>query len=480
MRSVFAVAWLISSGIWWCAPVRAENRALIIGVSRYQSPELKPLPGVAKDVPGMMAVARSLGFGDTQIRVLQNEQATLANIRSAMRDWLGRDVGTNDGVLLYFSGHGSHVVDENRDETDGQDELLTAYDTRYVRDAAKKVVGIANVLVDDELGEHLRRIPSRNIIVIIDACHSGTVTRGVFTGPEDAQYPPRYLPNPALGDQKFTGDYLEGDSASGAARNVAAVNYVSLAAAQDNEPSRDTPDGGAFTLGIRRAVQQAARRGGPLTSHDLVRSAAAFIREILPPRAIHTPQLVGNPQLAAMNLLRQTPASPPGTPPAPPAPVSDGDATWSGLLSIAQENAARPVPIQLSKSVYRSGELLSGTIRIPVSGYLTILNAGKGENKSYLLLPNEQVSGDQKVEAGQTFAFPRGFEVEAFLPDGVAAQEVIVLAVVTPQPLRLERGAPAGIFREITPEGMRAFRVRAKQAQNGVPYVGLATARITR
>ena len=118
MRSLAIHLWVLLISLWWRAPASAENRALIIGISRYESSELKPLPGVARDIPGMITVARTLGFQDRQIRVLQNEEATLANIRAAMRDWLAQGAGPNDYVLLYFSGHGSHLLDEDGDETD--------------------------------------------------------------------------------------------------------------------------------------------------------------------------------------------------------------------------------------------------------------------------------------------------------------------------------------------------------------------------
>ena len=65
---------------------------------------------------------------------------------------------------LYFqySGHGTQVYDHNNDEADGLDEALYS-------------VG-GTLITDDEINKRVQRIPNgTNMVLVIDACHSGTM-----------------------------------------------------------------------------------------------------------------------------------------------------------------------------------------------------------------------------------------------------------------------------------------------------------------
>ena len=150
-------------------PVSAENRALIIGVGEHEDDNVSDLPGIELDVIMMQDVAKHLGFRASQITTLRDEEATLAAITREIAN-LG-SAGRDDQVLVYFSGHGDHVPDMNGDEEDGWDEVLIPHDTRI---AGSKV---ENVLLDDDLGEMLADIRSRRLLLLIDACHSGTATK---------------------------------------------------------------------------------------------------------------------------------------------------------------------------------------------------------------------------------------------------------------------------------------------------------------
>lgn len=100
----------------------AENRALIIGVGKY-SIENASLPGIGQDVENMVKIARQIGFSENQIKVLRDENATLANIENALTTWLIQGVKPSDRVLIYFSGHASYIPDENGDEDEGTNHL---------------------------------------------------------------------------------------------------------------------------------------------------------------------------------------------------------------------------------------------------------------------------------------------------------------------------------------------------------------------
>src|SRR5262249_26655518 len=106
-------------------------------------------------------------------------------------------------VIIYFSGHGIQIDDDNGDEADGQDEVLAPHDLvtgdilielvkkaargepvdRRVKDwiALVKQEGpkAGNALIrrtgvsDDEFGHWLQKLDGRQVIVILDICHSG-------------------------------------------------------------------------------------------------------------------------------------------------------------------------------------------------------------------------------------------------------------------------------------------------------------------
>ena len=151
---------------------RAEDRALLVGVGKHerQSP-FRDLPGIDRDLATMRQVARELGFEDRQIRVLADEEATLEGIRSTFESWLIDAVAPGERALFYFSGHGYYLADRNGDESDRRDEILVPHDY------AGTVEALTNVLVDDEVEDWLDRLRTEDVVVFLDACHSGSAVR---------------------------------------------------------------------------------------------------------------------------------------------------------------------------------------------------------------------------------------------------------------------------------------------------------------
>ena len=103
----------------------AADRALIVGIGDYAT--VSDLPGIQLDVDMMKEVAEDLGFQN--IETLTNQEATYDGFKAGF-DRLIADTGAGDRVLIYFSGHGACVADQDGDESDGKDEALVLYDTR--------------------------------------------------------------------------------------------------------------------------------------------------------------------------------------------------------------------------------------------------------------------------------------------------------------------------------------------------------------
>ena len=159
------------------------KRALLVGINRYKIPGAD-LRGCVNDVKNLKsALTRYYGFADSNIRTLTDLQATKKAMQSAITGLIGK-ARAGDVLLLHYSGHGSNVPDRNGDEADRRDEIVCPTDLDW-----------QDPLLDDWLRVQFDKLPAGvNLTVIMDCCHSGTITRAIQ--PHDAKRIERYLPNP--------------------------------------------------------------------------------------------------------------------------------------------------------------------------------------------------------------------------------------------------------------------------------------------
>lgn len=166
------VAMIAVSG-FLATPANAAKKALVIGIGDY--PHVSKLNGPKQDANNMRELLiTDLGYDEDQVKMLLDEQASRNEIKKAIDSWLVKGTASGDEVFFYFSGHGTQKKDENGDEGDGKDEALVAYDTKLVD---RK---ITNLISDDEMELAFSKLDGRSVTIIIDSCHSGTLTRGVF------------------------------------------------------------------------------------------------------------------------------------------------------------------------------------------------------------------------------------------------------------------------------------------------------------
>lgn len=152
------------------------KRALIIGLGKQEDPAWNKING-DKDVSYVLKMLNAANY--KQIITCVNEEATKAGIISAF-ETLTQSCQQNDIVYIHFSGHGQQIRDCSKDEEDALDECWIPYD------AYRKWNDTYNGekhLVDDEVNVLLTNIRDRigdkgKMLVVIDACHSGSATRG--------------------------------------------------------------------------------------------------------------------------------------------------------------------------------------------------------------------------------------------------------------------------------------------------------------
>lgn len=154
--------------------------ALIIAIGTYDSTTGWKSISSLNDINYMKPALIGQSFEESNIEILKNEQATKGGIIAAI-DRLIAKAKPGDIVVFHFSGHGQQIFDDaNKDEADGYDEALVAYDAkmRYGGSYTGQ-----NHLRDDELGMKLKALRKNigkdgSLLVLLDACHSGTGTRG--------------------------------------------------------------------------------------------------------------------------------------------------------------------------------------------------------------------------------------------------------------------------------------------------------------
>ena len=179
---------LISIVLFFCACISnaQEKRALLIGIGNYPIENGWNQIHGSNDVDLIRETLVSQGFLNQNIKQLLDENATYDNILSAFQELLSV-ANKNDVVYIQFSGHGQRITDTDGDEEDRLDESWIPYDAhkRY----SKGIYEGEKHITDDFLNEYLTKLRFRvgyggKIIVIADACHSGSGSRGLSNDDE--------------------------------------------------------------------------------------------------------------------------------------------------------------------------------------------------------------------------------------------------------------------------------------------------------
>jgi metacaspase-1 len=444
MRARALLLSLLAAAPLLAPAARASPRALLIGVGDVPN---NALPAIDLDIDNMKKVARVMGFAPGDIKVLFDEQATYANVRQALGSWVRDGVGADDRVLIYFSGHGTRVPDPSPANVAGVDDALVLHDV--VRARVNGRATLKNVLIGHEFGAALAAIPSRNVLVLVDACHSGTATRTLTLGNRRLGV--------GSGYQKF---YSYPGMPTGATRALRALpggteNYAALSAARDDEFAVGTEQGGLFTLGVVDAIQGASREGRHPSVAELRTAATAYIAEHTDEQSRHHPVADGNERLirGALDLI----------------PLRDGQGpTWQALAALA----ARGEPLTLSGAGHdlHLGEEITLAVTLPRAGYLNVV-AVDSQDRATVLYPNKYATANQ-VQAG-AFRFPTSdmnFVLRAAEPLGPS----LVVAFLSTKPVNLlelgiegrdSAGRMQQVFTEVSARATRALSVEARQSQ---------------
>ncbi|HVX62933.1 MAG TPA: DUF4384 domain-containing protein [Pirellulales bacterium] len=225
-----------------------QNRyGIFFGVSAHDMTALKvaafgdkannDLPNCAVDAAMIASCLEKVG-GLTASKAFIGKDASRKNLQSAVTEWLPSVSRQGDTVVIYFSGHGAQIPDDNGDEADELDELLIPCDAvdvdclyaraklveekkpvdaevnRRVDEAwnalqragvrtinqgnyrqANGVLMRATAVSDDLFARWLQALSGRRVIVVLDSCFSGgfaTQEKGLGKGESEATEAPRF------------------------------------------------------------------------------------------------------------------------------------------------------------------------------------------------------------------------------------------------------------------------------------------------
>ncbi|MFN0013709.1 MAG: caspase family protein [Saprospiraceae bacterium] len=183
----YRLATLVLMFLFGFSAVHAQSGrklALLIGIGDYPAAGGWLPINAPNDLLVISDALRQRGFRDENIVIVKNEQATRAGIENIWKTVFLPRVQRGDVIYFQFSGHGQQVADNNgnNDELDGYDEAIVPYDSPK---SFKSGVNEGQKLIrDDDLNDMFNDLrqrlgPSGNLMVVLDACHSGTGTRGM-------------------------------------------------------------------------------------------------------------------------------------------------------------------------------------------------------------------------------------------------------------------------------------------------------------
>jgi hypothetical protein len=321
---------------------------------------------------------------------------------------------------------------------------------------------LAGVVVDDKLAELIAAIPSRNVWIVVDSCHSGTVTRSFELKnrslARDAVYVKSFnydgMPVPSKKRTKsaFTTRGI-GDA------KAPKENFVSLTAAGDGEEAIGTSRGGVFTIGLTEAFTRLASQGKAPTVKALRDEAQAYIKSKVDAAQVHTPQITGSAELAGggLHLIEQ-----------PPAP-KDGPNRQRLVELVGLQGGKLKVTATAAK--YTLDQPVQISVDVPFAGYLNVVSVD-AEDSATVIFPNRhQTQNSVQPGALRIPSESMDFELLASEPLG----STLVVAFLTSQPLNFfnetldQRDAQGRInvdFPELSHTATRAIRVAPREARS--------------
>jgi hypothetical protein len=342
------------------------DRAVVCGVQKYPNldPSASNLEGCLNDAMSMADVLqRRYQF---QVKLLVNEQATKQGILNAIAE-VAANIRPDERFVFFFAGHGRQFPETG----------FMPYDALEVNPSNPKEL---NSMRPEDLSAALRSMNARSKTVILDACHSGAMSRA-GTGTLKARYyaPPAYRGSRHLELKKKTVTGADAQSQYDTSKGT--VCYVTACLDHEQAFEDRFPDGknhGIFSYNL------VSRLDGETPSWEMV---IAEVKQKVTKRTSEAG-------------LQQNPTLSPAYQRAPIFEAKDVPSNSTRAIRTLSDlfSTQRPDPERLSVKVtpdqpsFQIGEYLKLEISVNRPGNLVIL--GQHKDRLYLFYPSRQSASD--------------------------------------------------------------------------------------
>ncbi len=402
--------------------VDGADRALVVGVDFYGDPTISPTDGAVEDARAMQRLLiEKFAFAPGSIKTLLNEQATARNITDTFQSWLINGTRPGDRVFFYYAGHGFQAPDDNGDEDDKLDELVTPYDVKIGRQNGRiSLTDERTFIRDDRFNDFIAELSGRRVVLMFDSCNSGTISRGVGDDPKILAS--RYLrlkPTRSIADRGYSEVPKDGqprdrslireESLTGKINGVVVLTAASPYQQAFPIVTPEKTVRGAFTYTFEQLVRRNSQEKLSDLENDLKREMKSLAETGVIGRSSN-----GEFQVPQVDVISKTDLAD------KPLFAASSDEDFTAAAESALFNPLSPIKVKLEigKSRYRIGEEINYTVDVGEDLFLYIL-VFSAENKAFCIFPTV-IGGDTDnfVKRGR-IEFPRDkYVTEAMEPAG--------------------------------------------------------------
>lgn len=168
--------------------VVAEKYALLVGISDYQSKQVKDLDGPKYDVESLQSILPAWGIHTKNTTVLVDVMATKNNIINSLKDLESKTVA-GDQVFIYLSGHGTSPFDDKVGlEMAHTTGAFLPYDSIFEDEATSEDILNSLIVGQRDIQPILKNMDkNRQVFVVIDACFSENTARSITNNGQKPQ-----------------------------------------------------------------------------------------------------------------------------------------------------------------------------------------------------------------------------------------------------------------------------------------------------
>ncbi|KAG6809065.1 hypothetical protein H0H92_001741 [Tricholoma furcatifolium] len=246
--------------------------SMVIGINKYNDVDVPDLKGAVADADAISEFLLRIHVPQDRIVNLRDEEATRKAILQAISDIAANDlIGTQDPILIYFSGHGSETRPPRNWATSTSNQMIQMIlpcDFSSKGSQHQDGQGIFDMNLN-QIFEKISKKKSDNITVVLDCCHSGSGTRnpyGQTLARRGVQLPASYT----IPEHVWMSEFPESSGQRARCRpskDTGLSTHVLLAACKQGQCAVENNGRGAFTVALISILQQ---KGIELTYKDII------------------------------------------------------------------------------------------------------------------------------------------------------------------------------------------------------------------